>query len=51
MVELGKESDSDDDLALEETLNLLNIILTKSIFNKDQNHYNYNTFLENCYYQ
>ena len=38
--------DSDDDLALEETLTLHNImILIKSVF-KDQNHYCNNTFLE-----
>ena len=40
--------DSDDDLALEETLTLHNImILIKSVF-KDQNHYCNNTFLEKC---
>ena len=31
------------------TLTLHNvIILIKSVFNKDQNHYYYNTFLEKC---
>ena len=40
--------DSDDDLALEETLTLHNImILIKSVF-KDQNHYCNNTFLGKC---
>ena len=43
---------SNDDLPLEETLNLHNvIILIKSVFNKDQNHYYYNSFLEKCSYQ
>ena len=43
---------SDDDLPLEETLNLHNaIILTKSVFNKDQNHYYHNTFLDKCTYE
>ena len=44
--------DSDNDLPLEETLTSSNvIILIKSIFNKDQNHYHYNTFLEKYSYQ
>ena len=44
--------DSDNDLSLEETLTLHNaIILIKSVFNKKQNHYHYNIFLENCSYQ
>ena len=44
--------DSDNDLPLEETLTSSNvIILIKSVFNKDQNHYHYNTFLEKYSYQ
>ena len=44
--------DSDDDLHLEETLTSSNvIILIKSDFNKDQNHYHYNTFLEKYSHQ
>ena len=44
--------DSHDDLLLEETLTLHNvIILIKSGFNKDENHYYYNTLLEKCFYQ
>ena len=44
--------ESNDHLPLEETLNLRNvIILIKSVFNKDQNHYYYNSFLEKCLYQ
>ena len=43
---------SNDDLPLEEPLDLHNvIILIKSVFNKDQNHYYYNSFLEKCSYQ
>ena len=43
---------SNDDLPLEEPLHLHNvIILIKSVFNKDQNHYYYNSFLEKCSYQ
>ena len=38
---------SDDDLPLEETLTLHNvIILINSVFTKNQNHYYYNIFLE-----
>ena len=41
--------DLDDPLPLENTLTLHNvIILIKSVFNKDQNHYYYNIFLEKC---
>ena len=41
--------DSDDDLPLKETLTLHNVkILIRSVFNKDQNHYYYNTILEKC---
>ena len=44
--------DSNDDLPLEEMLTLHNvIIITKSVFNKDQSHYYYNIFLEKCSYQ
>ena len=44
--------DSDDDLSLEETLNLYNVvILIKSILNKNQNHYCYDILLEKCSYQ
>ena len=44
--------DSDDDMPLKETLTLHNvIILIKSVFDKDQNHYCYNIFLEKCSYQ
>ena len=38
---------SDDDLPLEETLTLHNVvILFRSVFNKNQNQYYYKTFLE-----
>ena len=41
--------DSDDGLPLERILTLHNaVILIKSIFNKNQNHYYYIKFLENC---
>ena len=41
-----------DSLPLEKTLTLHNVlILIKSILNKDQNHYYYNTFSEKCSYQ
>ena len=44
--------DSDDDLPLEKTLTLHNVvILIKSVFNKDQNHYCYYIFVERCSYQ
>ena len=40
---------SDDDLPLEETLNLHNVvILIKPVLNQNQNHYYYNIFLEKC---
>ena len=40
--------DSDDDLPLEETFTLHNvIIIIKSVFSKNKNHYYYNMFLEN----
>ena len=40
------KTDSFDSLPLEKTLNLhYVIILIKSVFNKNQNHYHYNTFL------
>ena len=41
-----------DSLPLEKKLTLHNVlILIKSILNKDQNHYYYNTFSEKCSYQ
>ena len=44
--------DSYDFLPLEKTLTLYNLIIDiKSVFNKDQDHYYYNTFLEKCCYQ
>ena len=44
--------DSDDDLPLEKTLNLRDvIILIKTVFIKDQNHYYYNMFLITGSYQ
>ena len=44
--------DSYDSLPLEKTLTLHNvIILIKSVFNKNQNHYYYKIFLEKCLYQ
>ena len=40
------KTDSFDSLPLEKTLNLHYVIrLIKSVFNKNQNHYHYNTFL------
>ena len=43
--------DSDDDLPLKKTLTMHNVvILIKSVFNKNQNHYYYNIFLEKCSY-
>ena len=43
--------DSDDNLPLEETLNLHNIIIFINLaFNKNKNHYYYNIFLEKCSY-
>ena len=45
------KTDSYDSLSLEKTLTLHNvIILIKSVFNKNQNHYYYNIFLEKCLY-
>ena len=38
-----------DSLPLEKFHNV--IIFIKPVFNKDQNHYNYNIFLEKCSYQ
>ena len=44
--------DSDNGLPLEKILTLHNaVILIKSIFNKNQNHYYYDIFLENCLLQ
>ena len=44
--------DSNDSLPLEKAFTLHNVvILIKSIFNKDQNHYYYTIFLEKCLYQ
>ena len=41
-----------DFLPIEKTLTLHNvIILVKSVLNKDENHYDYNIFLEKCFYQ
>ena len=41
--------DSYDSLPLEETLTFPNVVThIKSVLNKDQNHYYYNTFLEQC---
>ena len=40
-----------DSLPLEKTLTFYVLILIKSIVNKDQNHYYYNTFSEKCSYQ
>ena len=40
-----------DSLPLEKTLTFYVLILIKSILNKDQNHYYYNTFSEKCSYQ
>ena len=41
--------DSDDDLPLEKTLHMhIVIILSKSVFNEDYNHYYYQVFLEKC---
>ena len=43
---------SDDDLLLEKTLNLHNIVIfIKSIFSKNHNHYYYQIFLEKCSYR
>ena len=47
-----RKIDSYDSLLLEKTLTLHNvIILIRSVLNKDQNHYYYDTFLEKCLYQ
>ena len=44
--------DSHDFLPLEKILTVHNIkTLIKSFFNKNQNHYYYNKFLEKCSYQ
>ena len=44
--------DSYDSLPLEKMLTLCNvIILIRSVFNKDKNHYCYYIFLEQCSYQ
>ena len=43
--------DSYDSLPLEKILTFYVIILIKSVFNKNQNHYYYNIFLENLPYQ
>ena len=44
--------DSDDDLPLEETMNLYSvIIIIQSVFNKNENHCYYNTFLKKCSFQ
>ena len=44
--------DSDDNLPLEKTLTLHNVfMLIKSVFNKKQNQYYYNVFLEKCSYE
>ena len=49
---MQKQIDSDDDLPLEKTLTWHNfVILIKSVFNKNQNHYYYNIFLGKCLYQ
>ena len=46
------KADCNDSLPLEKTLTLHNvIILIKSVFNKDKNHYYYNIFLEKCSYK
>ena len=43
---------SDDDLLLEETLNMKNVlILIKSFFNKNHYHHYHETFLEKCLYK
>ena len=43
----GIKVDSHDCLRLEKTLTPHNVIIhTKSVLNKDQNHYHYNMFLE-----
>ena len=40
---------SGDDLPLEKTLTMHNnVIIVKSVFNKNYNHYYYQTFLEKC---
>ena len=47
-----RKIDSYDSLLLEKTLTLHNvIILIRSVLNKDQNHYYYDTFLEKYLYQ
>ena len=44
--------DSYDSLPLEKTLTFHDVIIRiKSVWNKDQNYYYYNIFLEKCFYQ
>ena len=46
------KTDLDDYLPIEKTLILHNVlILIKSVFHKNPNHYYYNIFLEKCLYQ
>ena len=41
--------DSDDDLPLEKTINMHNaLIIFRSLFNENHNHYYYKVFLEKC---
>ena len=42
---MKNEINSDDNLTLEKTLNNI-VILIKSVFNKNHNHYYYNVFLD-----
>ena len=43
---------SDDDLPSEKPLDTHNVvILNKSIFNKNHNHFYYQTFLKKCWYK
>ena len=43
--------DLDGDLPLEKALSLHNVIIIKSVFDKNHNQYFYKTFLEKCSYQ
>ena len=44
--------DLDDNLPLEKTLTMHNVaMLSKSVFNKNQNHYYYNVLLEKYFYK
>ena len=43
--------DLDGDLPLEKALSLHNVIIVKSVFDKNHNQYFYKTFLEKCSYQ